>query len=284
MRIKVLVAPILVGLVSIAHAQVAPSDNEPGATAALHDVSGTYASTWGVMTLHQNGNHVIGSYTFNDGQIDGTFDGTRLRFSWREEGGGAGFGVFVVRSDGQLDGSWGVNDDHSSGAWTATLGSATDLSNNLAASPFGDSKLHAGSWPVEVYMPWDGTFADDNVWIGMVGVGVGLGNRITPDWYLGVTADYEMLMGAEGGNWDAPINVPDLRRRARRRDRWRSIYVRDQRATTTRSPTARSRLENADMPVPCAHRNQQRYATPRASVAIEHDASPFACSRSSVRG
>lgn len=131
MRIKVLVAPILVGLVSIAHAQVAPSDNEPGATAALHDVSGTYASTWGVMTLHQNGNHVIGSYTFNDGQIDGTFDGTRLRFSWREEGGGAGFGVFVVRSDGQLDGSWGVNDDHSSGAWTATLGSATDLSNNL---------------------------------------------------------------------------------------------------------------------------------------------------------
>jgi hypothetical protein len=81
-----------------------------------------------------------------------------------------------------------------------------------AASPFGDSKLHAGSWPVEVYMPWDGTFAEDRVWIGMVGVGVGLGNRITPDWYLGVTADYEMLMGAEGGNWDAPINVPDLNR------------------------------------------------------------------------
>jgi hypothetical protein len=83
--------------------------------------------------------------------------------------------------------------------------------DGLTESPFGDSTLHAGSWPVELYMPWDGTFAADNVWVGMVGVGVGLGNRITPDWYLGVTADYELLAGVEAGNGDV-IDVPDLSR------------------------------------------------------------------------
>jgi hypothetical protein len=86
---------------------------------------------------------------------------------------------------------------------------ATATSDGLAPSPFGDSELHAGSWPVELYMPWEGTFAADNVWIGMVGVGVGLGNRITPNWYLGVTADYELLAGIEGGD---DGTVPDLNR------------------------------------------------------------------------
>jgi hypothetical protein len=99
---------------------------------------------------------------------------------------------------------------HAQGAPTDSVPAATPA-DGLAASPFGDSELHAGSWPVELYMPWEGTFAADNVWIGMVGVGVGVGNRITPNWYLGVTADYELLAGIEGGDADGPA-VPDLNR------------------------------------------------------------------------
>ncbi len=162
--------------------------------APARDISGTYASTFGPMVLHQQGNHVIGNYTLNGGQIDGTLTGNTLDFTWREHGGGAGFGRFDASGDGRLVGSWGVDDDHSSGQWEASQASDTVLGAGLAPSPFGDSKIEAGAMPIELYMPWDGEFIGGQALVGMGGLGVGLGARLTPNWYLGGTADAEAVM------------------------------------------------------------------------------------------
>ena len=77
------ILPLLLvgGFASVAHAQVA--DTSTVAVAAV-DVSGTYSSTWGAMTLQQSGTHVTGTYAYHDGRIDGTLDGNTLRFAWTE--------------------------------------------------------------------------------------------------------------------------------------------------------------------------------------------------------
>ena len=83
---RILPIVFLGGFATAAHAQVAP--------AASIDVSGTYASTWGAMTLQQDGTHVTGTYAYHDGRIDGTVDGNTLQFSWQEDD-GAGRGELV---------------------------------------------------------------------------------------------------------------------------------------------------------------------------------------------
>jgi hypothetical protein len=81
------------------------------------DVTGNYTSNWGAITLHQTGHHVTGSYVYQQGQLDGTIEGNLLRYAWRE-GDAKGRGVFVVASDGELIGTWGLgSDDISGGGW-----------------------------------------------------------------------------------------------------------------------------------------------------------------------
>src|ERR1700684_2088311 len=98
--------------ISLAIAPVAHSSN----AAIRIDVSGSYSSNWGAVTLRQNGNHVSGTYVYQDGQIDGAIDGNVMTYTWREHG-SVGHGVFVVATNGQLIGTWGVNDDISGGGW-----------------------------------------------------------------------------------------------------------------------------------------------------------------------
>ena len=45
-------------------------------------------------------------------------------------------------------------------------------------------------------MPWDDTIAAGSDWIGMAGLGIGFGTRVTPSWYFGVTGDWELMMNA----------------------------------------------------------------------------------------
>lgn len=81
------------------------------------DVSGSYASNWGPVVLHQRGANVTGEYSYEHGKIEGRMDGNVIRFRWHEDDGN-GRGMFVLASDGELVGSWGTgSDDISGGAW-----------------------------------------------------------------------------------------------------------------------------------------------------------------------
>ncbi len=58
------------------------------------------------------------------------------------------------------------------------------------ASPLGDSRPRTGL-SFETYFAWDGASGPGMTLIGVGGMGVGLGDRVTPHLYLGVTADFE---------------------------------------------------------------------------------------------
>jgi hypothetical protein len=77
-------------------------------------ISGSYTSNWGPVVLHQDGARVTGEYEYAHGHLDGVLDGNMIRYAWREQG-GRGQGVFVVASDGELVGTWGVDDDDTRG-------------------------------------------------------------------------------------------------------------------------------------------------------------------------
>jgi hypothetical protein len=100
----------------LATAPIAVADPAPHA----FDVTGTYASNWGPVTLHQHGAIVTGEYEFDGGHLDGKLDGNLLRYTWHERA-GSGHGVFVVATNGELIGTWGVGaNDLSGGGWRLT--------------------------------------------------------------------------------------------------------------------------------------------------------------------
>ncbi|HEX4418454.1 MAG TPA: hypothetical protein VH165_11170 [Kofleriaceae bacterium] len=186
------------------------------------DISGLYASTFGAMTLIQTGVHVTGSYAYHSGKIDGTIEGNTLRFTWSEDD-GVGRGELVLASDGELIGAWGSGtDDRSGGAWRATprklaLGAlalagargpdlfpgAPAVGAGATPAPDASDAPHAGAWSFEMTIPIDATFASSTV-IGVGGLGLGLGKRLTDAWYLGGTAELEGLV-ATGDLDGAPL-------------------------------------------------------------------------------
>ena len=92
-------------------------------------ISGNYASNWGAVTLSQQGDHVSGTYVFQDGRLEGTLDGTIVRYRWTEKD-SSGRGVFVVASDGELIGTWGVgSDDIGGGGWRLVPGKSAIAQN-----------------------------------------------------------------------------------------------------------------------------------------------------------
>jgi hypothetical protein len=74
---------------------------------------GTWSSTFGEMRLRQNGNRVTGTYTSNDGEIQGSVKNGVLRFWWYERRtDGRGAGTLTLADDGQsFGGHWNSGDD-----------------------------------------------------------------------------------------------------------------------------------------------------------------------------
>ena len=114
-----------------------------GARRAELDVTGSYTSNWGPVTLRQIDDHVTGTYYQGAGRIDGTLHGNLLTYTWRETG-GAGRGVFVVATDGELIGTWGAgSDDLGGGGWrlrpalAAQIGYGTSTAPAVHGSPRG---------------------------------------------------------------------------------------------------------------------------------------------------
>jgi opacity protein-like surface antigen len=92
-----------------------------------------------------------------------------------------------------------------------SLATATAHAQAVPASTAAadDSGPHAGSWSFEVNLPVDATFAPNQTLIGVGGVELGLGQRLTDRWYLGVTGGIEGLVGT---NFEA-TNTPSMRLR-----------------------------------------------------------------------
>ena len=210
---RILPIVLLGGFPTAAHAQVAPVTTVAPVVASVVavDVTGTYASTWGAMTLQQDGTHVTGMYAYHDGRIDGTLDGNTLRFAWQEDD-GAGRGELVRASDGSFVGSWGNgNDDHSGGLWRLTPAPGGALIASLgppSLAPVADPETdvpsadsapgpHAGAWSLELAIPIDVTFGSGPTLIGVGGLELGVGKRLTDNWYLGATGDFEGLVDTD---------------------------------------------------------------------------------------
>ena len=114
-------ATLAIVLAMVVGASVASADRGPKGQPTF-DISGTYTSNWGRVTLRQIGNKVVGTYVYQDGKLEGSLDGNILRYTWREHDVG-GAGIWVVASNGELIGTWGAdkdNDDLSGGGWRLT--------------------------------------------------------------------------------------------------------------------------------------------------------------------
>lgn len=84
--------------------------------------SGKWQTTYGEMNLQQTGTKVSGSYTTNNGLIQGTVAGNELRFTWYEQSNGSsGSAVVTLSDDGaSFSGPWWNDSDPSqqAGTWT----------------------------------------------------------------------------------------------------------------------------------------------------------------------
>ena len=89
--------------------------------------AGTWDSgQWGEMKLTQNGSTVTGTYTWDEGKIEGTVSGNTLRGTWSESPSysppdDAGDFEFTLSSDGNaFTGQWRYGSDGEwDGDWTA---------------------------------------------------------------------------------------------------------------------------------------------------------------------
>lgn len=104
-----------------------------GGHALAVDVSGTWNSNWGKMTLKQSGSEVTGTYATNNGKIFGTLNGNVLEGVWTQSSasrkcstesyGSRYWGRirFVFDQGGRFSGNWGYcNDEPKSGGWSGT--------------------------------------------------------------------------------------------------------------------------------------------------------------------
>lgn len=81
-------------------------------------IAGVWDSTYGEIKLTQIGTRIRGEYQCcGGGTLDGYITGNVVRFHWREpRGAGEGEGVWQIRPDGTLRGSWGFGQSVDDGA------------------------------------------------------------------------------------------------------------------------------------------------------------------------
>lgn len=85
---------------------------------------GEWETTFGHMVLTVRGNRVTGTYTSNNGVIDGTLtNSTTLRLKWVENGTSYGYAYFLLDKDGQrFSGKWASSetDPEQGSTWVGT--------------------------------------------------------------------------------------------------------------------------------------------------------------------
>ncbi|MDD2500581.1 MAG: hypothetical protein PHN92_07160 [Geobacter sp.] len=133
----------------------------PGISQAFN-VSGSYSSTEGAVTLHQSEDRVTGSYTNDNGELTGLMFNNIFEGFWIEDGsdrrcatpknGRYHWGRVTLSFDGNgFSGVWGHCDDKPARSWTGSRSSGrqvTPPSDRGEADPFAinDGTLLEGVW------------------------------------------------------------------------------------------------------------------------------------------
>ncbi len=133
-----------------------------------------------VLKLEQTGTKVTGTYSPQDGTIDGTLTGKKLDFQWTQAGGYKGTGFLEMAIDGKLDGVFNIVEGPKKGetrvfaerpGGTGQLPPAEEQPNNppaslagkwdlrviLGGASFALSLTQAGNKVTGTYSPQDGT-------------------------------------------------------------------------------------------------------------------------------
>ncbi|MBK7394974.1 MAG: hypothetical protein IPJ34_01400 [Myxococcales bacterium] len=123
--LSLLLAVHLAGGPSAAHAFVPPPFGKR-APAAAH-WTGTWTSSYGPLSLTQEGKAVTGTYVYSNppvqGSVAGEAAGRTLKVLWKEGPGGAGDGeaVFELSEDGKsFSGTWTGAGGGGGGVWEGT--------------------------------------------------------------------------------------------------------------------------------------------------------------------
>lgn len=88
------------------------------------NVSGKWDTNWGEMILNQSGTKVTGTYTHDNGKIEGVLKGNVMTGTWSESltyspPKDAGK-VELTFTDNSFKGKWGYGDDKLTGSWSGT--------------------------------------------------------------------------------------------------------------------------------------------------------------------
>jgi hypothetical protein len=79
-------------------------------------------------------------------------------------------------------------------------GMAVTAQASTTDSPAPVDGPHAGSLSLELSLPFDVTFGGGPTLMGVGGLGIGLGSRVSDNWYLGGTFDFEEEVNMTGEN------------------------------------------------------------------------------------
>lgn|GEM_PF-2542361 len=101
------------------------------------NISGTYKTDFGTLTIQQNGWQVAGTYDHMGGRIEGTLNGYTLSGMWYQTNGKGRF-IFTFNTDGSgFKGKWGYDTAELSGTWNGTrIGAVTPQPVMLVAGIF----------------------------------------------------------------------------------------------------------------------------------------------------
>jgi len=174
----------------------------------IEAASGIYETDFGEMTLHQEGNQVVGTYEHDNGRIEGTLTGRILRGWWYQTQ-SKGRIVFEFNADfTQFTGKWSYNQDEPSSEWngekTGILAEkALDSASGNYETDFSKMSLHQEGNQVT------GTYEHDNGRIEGT-----LTGRILRGWWYQTqskgrfvfefNADFTQFTGKWGYNEDEP--------------------------------------------------------------------------------
>ena len=104
-----------------------------GTQLRVSTIAGDYTSNWDAVKLVQDGTHVSGTYVCcGGGTIEGRIiEGHVIKFQWHEpRGAGDGEGVWVIKPDGRLEGTWGRGQsDSDGGPWTLVPKQSGQIAN-----------------------------------------------------------------------------------------------------------------------------------------------------------
>jgi len=139
------------------------SHGQPGATLPAAGFSGTWRTTFGVMTLEQKGETVTGSYASAGltGAITGKVVGNTLTFTYKEAA-AAGEGVFELAADRKtFSGRWRVRGDEEWSKWDgqrldAAIAATPGTFDGVWNTSFGSMRLYQKDRTVRGIYSWAG--------------------------------------------------------------------------------------------------------------------------------